>query len=198
MIRSWLALTLFAFSLPLFAQLDSGDDAVTADHYIRDDLFVFMHTGPSREYRILGSINAGTAIEVLERDGEFTQITDEDERTGWVESRYVSDTLPVAKQLPRLSQQLADSQSALAEAESESARLRQQLNDSRQQIAELSTAVEEKDRKVSKLTTQVERADQDELVTWFTRGGMVAGAGILLGIIIAYLPKKRKRDNQWM
>lgn len=198
MIRTWLTLTLFAMCFPVFAQQDSGEGTTTADHFIRDDLFVFLHAGPSREYRILGSIDAGTAIEVIERDGDFTHVVDEESRDGWVESRYVSDTLPLSDQLPRLSQQLADSQSALAEAESESARLRQQLNDSRQQIAQLSTAVEEKDTQVASLTKKVERADQDELMTWFTRGGMVAGAGILLGVILAYMPKKRRRDNQWM
>lgn len=198
MIRTWLTLTLFALCFPVFAQQDSGDGTATADHFIRDDLFVFLHAGPSREYRILGSVDAGTAIEVIERDGDFTHVVDEDNRDGWVESRYVSDTLPLSDQLPRLSQQLADSQSALAEAEGESARLRQQLNDSRQQIAQLSTVLEEKDMQIADLTKQVERADQDELMTWFTRGGMVAGAGILLGVILAYMPKKRRRDNQWM
>jgi SH3 domain protein len=33
---------------------------------------------------------------------------------------------------------------------------------------------------------------------WFTRGGMVAGAGILLGIILTYLPKRKRRSNEWM
>lgn len=198
MIRTWLTLTLFALCFPVFAQQDSSDEAATASHFIRDDLFVFLHAGPSREYRILGSIDAGTALEVIERDGDFTHVVDEDNRDGWVESRYVSDTLPLSDQLPRLSQQLADSQSALADAESESARLRQQLNDSRQQIAQLSTSAEEKETQITELTRKVERADQDELITWFTRGGIVAGAGIILGLIIAYLPKKRRRDSQWM
>lgn len=196
MIRTWLTLILLALCFPVFAQQQDAD--ATADHFIRDDLFVFIHTGPSREYRILGSIDAGTAITVIERDGDFTHIVDEDNRDGWVESRYVSDTLPLSDQLPRLSQQLADSQSALAKAESESARLRQQLNESRQQIAQLSTTVEEKDQEVSTLSAKVERADQDELIVWFTRGGMVAGAGILLGVILAYIPKKRRRDSGWM
>ncbi len=198
MIRTWLTLIVITLSLPVFAQQNETGEADTADHFIRDDLFVFIHAGPSREYRILGSIDAGTAIQVIERDGDFTHVIDENNRDGWVESRYVSDTLPLSDQLPRLSQQLADSQSALSKAEKESARLRQQLNDSRQQIAQLSTSVEEKDKQVSELTAKVERADQDELITWFTRGGIVAGGGIVLGLIIAYLPKKRRRDSQWM
>ena len=36
------------------------------------------------------------------------------------------------------------------------------------------------------------------MVEWFTRGGIVALGGIILGVIIAYLPKKRRRNDQWM
>ncbi|MEM7420436.1 MAG: TIGR04211 family SH3 domain-containing protein [Pseudomonadota bacterium] len=200
MIRKWLAAALFACSFQAFSLQDTADLEASSSHYIRDDLFIFMHTGAGRNYRILGSIEAGTPITVLDRDNdaEFTKITDNEGRTGWVESRFVSNTMSQAEQLPIISEQLADSQRSLQSAQSENARLRQQLNDARQQVSTLTTTNEEQAAEVTRLTAKVDSANKDELVTWFTRGGMVAGAGILLGVLLTYLPKRKRRNSEWM
>lgn len=201
MIRKWLFVALFVCSCQAFALQDNTptQDA-SSSHYIRDDLFIFMHTGPSRNYRILGSVEAGTPVTVLSRDNEtdYTQIKDNQDRTGWVESKFVTTTMSQSEQLPIISEQLADSKAALQAASQENARLRQQLNDARQQVAQLSTETQTQAEKVTRLTAKVESADKDEMVTWFTRGGMVAGAGILLGVFLTYLPKKRNRSKEWM
>ena len=200
MIRKWLAVALFTYSFQAVALQDIADLEASSSHYIKDDLFIFMHTGPSRNYRILGSIEAGTPITVLTQNNEteFTQITDNDGREGWVESKFISNTMSRAEQLPKIREQLAESQSALQASQSESARLRQQLNDARQQITQLSTENESQATAIVKLTSKVESANRDELVTWFTRGGLVAGGGILLGVLLTYFPKRRRRSSEWM
>lgn len=200
MIRKWLAVALFTYSFQAVALQDIADLEASSSHYIKDDLFIFMHTGPSRNYRILGSIEAGTPITVLTQNNEteFTQITDNDGREGWVESRFISNTISRAEQLPKIREQLAESQSALQASQSESARLRQQLNDARQQITQLSTENESQATAIVRLTSKVESANKDELVTWFTRGGLVAGGGILLGVLLTYFPKRRRRSSEWM
>jgi SH3 domain protein len=103
-----------------------------------------------------------------------------------------------AEQLPIISEKLAESQSALQTAQSENARLRQQLNDARQQVSKLTTTSEEQASEITRLTAKVDSANKDELVTWFTRGGMVAGVGILLGVMLTYLPKRKRRSSEWM
>ncbi len=200
MIRRWLSVALIAVSFQSFGFQDTASMEASSSNYIRDDLFVFLHAGPGRNYRILGSIEAGTPITVLDhnREEEFSQVKDDEGRTGWVETRFVSNTISMAEQLPLLSEQLADSQASLQAVRSENTQLRQQLNEARQSVAQLTQQTEEQAREVSALSAKIERADQDELVRWFTRGGMVAGAGILLGVILTYLPKKRKRSDQWM
>lgn len=200
MIRKWLAVALFTYSFQAVALQDIADLEASSSHYIKDDLFIFMHTGPSRNYRILGSIEAGTPITVLTQNNEtqFTQITDNDGREGWVESKFISNTMSRAEQLPKIREQLAESQSALQASQSEIARLRQQLNDARQQITQLSTENESQATSIVKLTSKVESANKDELVTWFTRGGLVAGGGILLGVLLTYFPKRRRRSSEWM
>jgi len=211
MIRKWLAAALIACSFQAFSLQDTADLEASSSHYIRDDLFIFMHTGPGRNYRfmhtgpgrnyrILGSIEAGTPITVLSRDNdaEFTQITDDEGRKGWVESKFVSNTMSQAEQLPIISEKLAESQSGLQAAQSENAKLRQQLNDARQKVSKLTTTNDEQASQIIRLTAKVESANKDELVTWFTRGGIVAGVGILLGVMLTYLPKRKRRNSEWM
>ena len=76
MIRKWLAAALIACSFQAFSLQDTADLEASSSHYIRDDLFIFMHTGPGRNYRILGSIEAGTPITVLARDNDAESIRD--------------------------------------------------------------------------------------------------------------------------
>ncbi|MCU7552998.1 TIGR04211 family SH3 domain-containing protein [Alteromonas sp. ASW11-19] len=200
MIRRWLSVALIAMSCQAFGLQDTSNLEASSSHYIRDDLFVFMHAGPGRNYRILGSIEAGTPITVLQRnqEQEFTQITDDEGREGWVETKYVSNTMSMAEQLPMISEQLADSQASLQAAQQETTRLRQQLNEARQQVARLTKQTDEQTEEITQLSTKLDRADQDELVRWFTRGGLVAGVGIILGVLLTFIPKKRRRNDQWM
>ncbi len=200
MIRKWLAAALIVCAFPAFSLQDTAELEATSSHYIRDDLFVYMHTGPGRDYRIQGSVNAGTPITVLgkDNDAKFTQIQDDEGRTGWVESRYVSDSLPRAQQLPIISEQLAEAERALQVAQSDNEQLRLALEEAQQQATALSSKVKEQAAQLQSIEAKIEGAEKEEMVTWFTRGGMVAGAGILLGVLLTYLPKRKRRDDKWM
>ena len=73
-------------SLPAAAQQSSDTLSADSDHYIADNLIVYMHSGPGRNYRILGSIEAGLPVTVLQTNSEsgFSQISNADGREGWV------------------------------------------------------------------------------------------------------------------
>lgn len=200
MIRKWLAIALFACSFQALALQQDDTLEASSSHYIRDDLFIFIHAGPGRNYRILGSVDAGTPVTVLDSDSDtqYTQIIDDQDRTGWVESKFVTTKMSQAEQLPKLQEALTQSRLSLKSAQEENAQLRAQLDSAQKKVSQLSAETEQQRVDIIRLTTQVENADKDELVTWFTRGGMVAGAGILVGIFITYLPKKRNRGKEWM
>lgn len=201
MIRSWLTVGLMLLSFQAFSQQAATTLTPSSEHYIKDDLFVFMHAGPGRNYRILGSIEAGTPITVLQTDAEngFTEVSDDTQnRTGWVESDNLTTTMSRKEQVPQLSEQVETLRTELSSAQSENTRLKQQLSESRQQLAKITTQAEEQMRDITALNKQISNANKDEMMMWFTRGGLVAGAGIILGIVITYLPKKRRRNDTWM
>ena len=54
------------------------------------------------------------------------------------------------------------------------------------------------DTKLESMLNQVDDKRRDLIVTWFTYGGLVAGGGLLLGLILpAIMPGRRKKDR-WM
>ncbi len=55
--KKLICMVLFSMlAAPTFAQ----------DRYIADKLFTYMHSGPSNQYRILGSIDAGEKVKLIE------------------------------------------------------------------------------------------------------------------------------------
>lgn len=107
--KKLICMVLFSMlAAPTFAQ----------DRYIADKLFTYMHSGPSNQYRIIGSIDAGEKVKLINtnKDTDYTQIVDERGRTGWVESRFVTRDVSMAVRLPQLEKELADVKSKLAKA----------------------------------------------------------------------------------
>ena len=40
--------------------------------------------------------------------------------------------------------------------------------------------------------------DESNVMRWFTYGGLVAIGGVFLGLLVPYLPKKKKRRDEWL
>jgi SH3 domain protein len=191
-----LSVVIFSFSVNA-AQSDDTDFRPNAN--ITDDLTVFIHTGSSRNYRIIGTILAGAPVTVLFREGEpeFIQIVDRDGQKGWIEAQYLSSTGSIRELLPSLQQQVATLNQQLTTLREQHQQVRSQkilLEQQNNRIAgELANVL-----KVSgELQIKVDNADNTAMIEWFTRGGIVAVICVLFGILITYFPKKRSRDGQW-
>ena len=168
--------------------------------FIRDDLFVFMHTGPTRNYRILGSIVAGEPVAVLavNQDTEFTQIKDSENRVGWVESRFLSEELPAQHQLQLLSEQLTDTVKLESDLTQKNQRLSSQNEALSTQVKDLKQRLLEAETAKNNAEKALQNADQSNDMQWLVRGGLITGGGVLLGVLLTFLPKKRRREDNWM
>ncbi|PSW15105.1 SH3 domain-containing protein [Photobacterium sanctipauli] len=179
--------------------------------YISDDLFTYMHKGPSTQFRIMGSVNAGTKVVLLEsnREAGFSKITDNRGRTGWVNSDFISSQVGLKERVPALEKELTEVKASLAEAQQsgdeKTASLQNSLEIRTKQITELETQnsnlneqLMSSQAEIRELRAQIDTQKDDLLMKWFTYGGMVAGAGLLFGLILPHLiPRRRKRNNGW-
>ncbi|ASK54527.1 TIGR04211 family SH3 domain-containing protein [Vibrio tarriae] len=195
--KKLICMVLFSMlAAPTFAQ----------DRYIADKLFTYMHSGPSNQYRILGSIDAGEKVKLLEvnKESGYSQIADERGRTGWVESRFITREVSNTLRLPALEKELEEVKKLLANArqnaDSEQAGLAESLELRNQQIAELernhaeiSKQLIDSQNEIRELRAKLDTQKEDLLLKYFTYGGGVAGIGLLLGLVLPHIVPRRKR-----
>ncbi|MGC9421232.1 TIGR04211 family SH3 domain-containing protein [Vibrio sp.] len=177
------------------------------DRYIADKLFTYMHSGPSNQYRIIGSIDAGEKIKLLNTNKEtgYSQVVDSRGRDGWVESRFVTRDISMAVRLPLLEKELKEVKSQLANArqnaDSEKAGLIDSLDARNKKIADLEKSYGEisqqltaSQAEVRELRAKLDTQKEDLLLKYFMYGGGVAGGGLLFGLLLPHIIPRRKRN----
>lgn len=181
------------------------------DFYISDKLFTYVHSGPSNDYRIIGSVDAGEAIKVLSRNNStsFTQILDSKGRKGWVESKYVTQDVSMAVRMPKLEKELATVTEKLNNAQetsnTEKSGLINSLELSKKQVTDLETNYREinqqladSQEEVRALRAKIDTQKEDLLLRYFMYGGGVAGLGLLFGLILPHIiPRRKKNPGGW-
>jgi SH3 domain protein len=159
-----------------------------------------LHAGPGRNFRILGSVTAGTTIKQLQIDNEsqYIEIVDDKDRRGWVDANFVVDAQSIRSQLAELQENLSAADQNLDQQDQALNNLNRQLIDLQAQNTTLKQQNEQLEAQQDGLQQRLSTQDKSEQQQWFIRGGGIAIVGVVLGIIIAYLPKKRRRNDAWM
>ena len=198
-------ISFFLFCLTLISPIANAEQA----HYISDNLFTYLLKGPGSQYRIVGSVNAGSPVTLLEKDNSYSRIKDEKGRTGWVESKFISTDIALQERLPVLETELTTVKARLAEAlttndnkhsdlNSALAQRNSQINKLETRNTQLQNELTIAQDEVRSLRAKIDTQKDDLLMKWFTYGGVVAGIGLLLGLILPHItPRRRKRANGW-
>jgi SH3 domain protein len=186
--------------LSLQSLAQEPNDSEGEIRYISDDLFTYLHAGPGRNFRILGTVVAGTRVTLLQEDAEknFVEIIDDKQRTGWIDAEFISVSSSVRALVPGLQQQVEDTEQTIQQQRVSNDLLNQQIADLTSQNTNLKTKLSDAEKENAKITQTLADYDQTAQMDWFTRGGIVAVISLLLGIILTYLPKKRRRNDNWM
>lgn len=185
--------------------------ALAKNRYIADNLFTYMHSGPSNQFRIIGSVDAGDRVTYLtaNKDTGYTQIQDSKGRKGWVESRFVTTRESMALRLPKIEKELSDVKAKLANARSnadqEKAGLADSLETRNRQIADLEKSYSDisqqltaSQEEVRNLRAKLDTQKDDLLLKYFMYGGGVAGIGLLFGLILPHIiPRKKRSPSGW-
>ena len=165
-----------------FAQ--EPNDSEGEIRYISDDLFTFLHSGPGRNFRILGSVVAGTRVTMLQQDTEknFIEIIDDKQRTGWVDAEFISISKSVRELVPGLQQQVSETQQSLTQQQQNNDLLNQQIASLTSQNNNLQKKLSTIERENVTLSQTLADYDQTAQMEWFTRGGIMAVISLFLGI----------------
>lgn len=198
-----------------------AQSAVAQTRYISDELDINVRTGKTSKHRIVSVLSSGTKVTIIEQDDSgWSQVRMPNGKEGWVLTRYLSSQ-PVArdqlasmqraskqkdKQLLRMQEKLdnltrdrSELQQEKARLEAENAALEGQFNDISATAArtlEINDANRSLEVQVSELVTERDkltyeinyhRDRRDHMII----GGLICGAGILIGLILPRLGRKK-------
>ena len=96
-----IGLTFFALSVSTLAHAEEK-------RYVSDELSTWVRSGPGDSYRLVGTLNAGEQVELLQtnEDSNYAQIRDNTGRTAWIPLKELNTQPSLRIRVPDLENQV--------------------------------------------------------------------------------------------
>ena len=177
--------------------------------YVSDELNTWVRSGPGDNYRLVGTVNAGEEVTLLQSDANYGQIKDSSGRTAWIPLKELNTTPSLRTRVPDLENQVktltdklnnidttwnqrtADMQQKVAQSDSI-------INGLKEENQKLKNELIVAQKKVSAANLQLEDKQRTIIMQGFMDGGGVLGIGLLLGLVLPHMIPSRKRKDRWM
>ncbi|EGN2948954.1 SH3 domain-containing protein [Salmonella enterica subsp. enterica serovar Infantis] len=177
--------------------------------YVSDELNTLVRSGPGDNYRLVGTVNAGEEVTLLQSDANYGQIKDSSGRTAWIPLKELNTTPSLRTRVPDLENQVktltdklnnidttwnqrtADMQQKVAQSDSV-------INGLKEENQKLKNELIVAQKKVSAANLQLDDKQRTIIMQWFMYGGGVLGIGLLLGLVLPHMIPSRKRKDRWM
>lgn len=199
-----IGLTLLALSASTIAHADEK-------RYVSDELNTWVRSGPGDNYRLVGTVNAGEEVQLLQtnNDTQYAQVKDSSGRTVWIPLKELSTSPSLKTRVPDLENQVktltdklnnidntwnqrtADMQQKVAGSDSV-------INGLKEENQKLKNELIVAQKKVNAANLQLDDKQRTIIMQWFMYGGGVLGAGLILGLVLPHLVPSRKRKDRWM
>src|SRR5690606_24426033 len=182
--------------------------AAPSDRWVSDSLNTFVRSGPTDGYRIVGALKSGQKVTLLATQGSYSQVRTDGGESVWIPTRDLQESPSQFERLPALEQEVLDLRARLAGIEDTwKTRVQgmQETLDSRKALieeleAERKSLSDELAQAQSELrTAKAQLGDEKNqlLMDYMVYGGGIAGAGLLLGLLLPALVRGRKRNDRW-
>ena len=179
--------------------------------YVSDELNTWVRSGPGDNYRLVGTVNAGEEVTLLQTDANtnYGQVKDSTGRTAWIPLKELNRTPSLRTRVPDLENQVktltyklnnidttwnqrtADMQQKVAQSDSV-------IDGLKQENQKLKNELIVAQKKVSAANLQLDDKQRTIIMQWFMYGGGVLGLGLLLGLVLPHMIPSRKRKDRWM
>nr|WP_024966821.1 TIGR04211 family SH3 domain-containing protein [Pantoea sp. IMH] len=179
--------------------------------YISDELSTYVRSGPSDGYRLVGTLNAGEEVTLLQTNEstKYGQIRDANGRTTWIPLAQLSEQPSLRTRVPQLEQQVKDLTGKLANIDNSwnqrTAEMQEKVAGSDAAINKLKSENQKlknelivAQKKVNAANVQLDDKQRTIIMQWFMYGGGVAGVGLLLGLLLPHMIPSRKKKDRWM
>ncbi|MDR0218219.1 MAG: SH3 domain-containing protein [Enterobacteriaceae bacterium] len=195
---------LLGFTLPLSVHAEEK-------RYVSDELSAYIRSGPSVQNRIMGSLNAGSEVVLVNAKSEngYLQIRDNKGRTSWILSSELSSIPSLRERIPAMEQKIKTLTDQLTnidnswnqrtkEMQSKVAASDNIINELKAENVKLQNKLTVAEKKVEIANLQIDDKQRAIILQWFMYGGAVAGIGLVLGLVLPHIVPRRKRKDRWM
>jgi SH3 domain protein len=189
---------LFALFCLSISSFSFSQESSYTDGYISDDLFIYMHAGPGTNYRILGTVIAGTQVQVTgESSNDYSEVIDEKGRKTWVETKYVNDKPGIRFAVAELNSQLTNASSTESTLNTELERTKLVLGEVQEKNNQLTNQLTQLNNELSSTKLQLKSQDVDIQKEWFFNGAIVLAIGLILGLLIPLVSSRKRKADTW-
>ncbi|WP_435927885.1 TIGR04211 family SH3 domain-containing protein [Dryocola sp. BD613] len=199
-----ICLTLLSLSVTVVAHADEK-------RYVSDELSTWVRSGPGDNYRLLGTVNAGEEVTLLQSNEEtkYGQVRDSNGRTSWIPLSQLSTNPSLRTRVPVLEQQVKDLTDKLtnidttwnqrtAEMQQKVAQSDGVINGLKEENQQLKNQLIVAQKKVNAANVQLDDKQRAIIMQWFMYGGGVLGVGLLFGLLLPHMIPSRKKKDRWM
>lgn len=181
------------------AQAQETSSSKNQQGFITDDLSIYMHAGAGTNYRILGTINAGTEIKITGKsDKGYSEIIDNKNRNTWIETKYLSTKPGLRFVVAELNGKIANSSGYTNQLDGEVNELRSSVEILTKEKSKLLTQLKQVEQQLKTTTSKVKDQDTKILTQRFYNGAIVLSVGLLLGLILPRFFARRKSSmDSW-
>lgn len=176
--------------------------------WVADNLTTYVRSGPTDEYRIVGTLRAGEPVTVLETRGDYTRVRADNGNEVWIPSSDLQAERSLVEQVPELQAEVESLRARLETTDTQWERrvatMTETLKQRESRIAELEarkaaleSQTSESRKTLRDLQARLDTQEEDQLMRYFMYGGGVAGAGLLVGMLVPHLPRRRKKHDRW-
>lgn len=199
-----ICLTLLSLSVSVVANAEEK-------RYVSDELNTWVRSGPGDNFRLVGTVNAGEQVTLLQSNEEtkYGQVRDSNGRTAWIPLAQLSITPSLRTRVPDLENQVKTLTDKLNNIDTtwnqRTAEMQQKvaqsdgvirgLKDENQQLKNQLIVAQ---KKVNAANVQLDDKQRAIIMQWFMYGGGVAGFGLLIGLLLPHMIPSRKKKDRWM
>jgi len=179
--------------------------------YISDELSTWVRSGPGNDYRLIGTLNAGEEVALLQANASsnYGQIRDSQGRTTWIPLAQLSQQPSLRTRVPQLEEQVKMLTAKLANIDSSwnnrTADMQKKvagsddaINSLKEENQQLKNQLVVAKKKVDAANVQLDDKQRTIIMQWFMYGGGVAGVGLVLGLLLPHMIPRRKKSDRWM
>jgi len=179
--------------------------------YISDELSTWVRSGPGNDYRLIGTLNAGEEVALLQSNdsSNYGQIRDSQGRTTWIPLAQLSQQPSLRTRVPQLVEQVKVLTAKLANIDSSwnnrTADMQKKvagsddaINSLKEENQQLKNQLVVAKKKVDAANVQLDDKQRTIIMQWFMYGGGVLGVGLLLGLLLPHMLPRRKKSDRWM